>query len=110
MNNILFFGTYQHKVDSKGRVSIPAEWRKHLIENKAYYYIFNQLLKCRISIESIKNDYPKSDYDFNMEMLPRIMQLNLDTEGRTVFKQAKGKTAILKGCGDYFTIEFRLDN
>lgn len=95
-NNILFFGTYQHKVDSKGRVSIPAKWRRHLIENCLYQfeeYFFN-------SIDSALN-WAKSE-----DIYPRLYKHNLDTEGRAVFKQEKGKTAILKGCGDYFEIKF----
>lgn len=96
MNNILFIGTYQRKVDSKGRLSIPAEWRKHLAENCLYHfeeYFYN-------SIDSALN-WAKSK-----DIYPRLYKHNLDTEGRVIFKQAEGKIAVLKGCGDYFTIEF----
>ena len=102
MNNILFFGTYQHKVDSKGRVSIPAEWRKRV--GNAFYYCNEKFFINQIDLIDYFNDIDLKD------IVPNIKKYNLDTEGRTVFKQEKGKTAILKGCGDYFTIEFRLDN
>lgn len=98
MNNISFFGTYQHKVDSKGRVSIPAEWRK----KTDYFYCCNEkFFVNHIDLIDCFNDIHLND------IMPNVKQYNLDTEGRTVFKQEKGKTAILKGCGDYFTIEFK---
>lgn len=96
MKNILFIGTYQRKVDNKGRASIPAEWRKCLVENYLYHfeeYFFN-------STDSALN-WAKSK-----DIYPRLYKHNLDTEGRVVFKQAEGKIATLKGYGDYFTIEF----
>ena len=99
INNILFFGTYQHKVDSKGRVSIPAEWRKHLTENGIVFYAPSYF-------NTIQNAFKYACCEME-KLLPLIKIYNLDTEGRVVFKQEKGKTAILKGCGDYFTIEFK---
>jgi DNA-binding transcriptional regulator/RsmH inhibitor MraZ len=101
MKDILFFGTYTHKVDSKGRVSIPAEWRKHLdigihekkgiIATWEYNILFCYKDMLKISFK---------DYQF-------LTHYNLDTEGRITLKNIRNKLAILKGCGDYFTIEFR---
>jgi DNA-binding transcriptional regulator/RsmH inhibitor MraZ len=99
MNNILFFGTYTHKVDSKGRVSIPAEWRKHLIENGIVFYAPSYF-------NSIQNAFKYSSCEME-KFLPFIKVYNLDKEGRVVFKESKNKLTVLKGCGDYFTIEFR---
>lgn len=97
MNNILFFGTYQHKVDSKGRLSIPAEWRKHC-DNAILKYTSSNIF-----YPKIENILEIAPYEV---VLPLTKKYNLDTEGRVVFKQEKGKTATLKGHGDYFTIEF----
>ena len=97
MNNILFIGTYQRKVDSKGRLSIPAEWRKIT----TWFYRYNEkffsnqidLIDCfnKISIQDI---------------LPNVVKYSCDPEGRVIIRQQIGKTATIKGCGDYFTIEF----
>jgi DNA-binding transcriptional regulator/RsmH inhibitor MraZ len=99
MKNVLFYGTYQHKVDSKGRVSIPAEWRKHLIENGIVFYAPSYF-------NTIQNAFKYSSTEFE-KFLPYIKIYNLDAEGRTVFKTEIGKQAILEGHGDYFSIEFK---
>ncbi len=99
MKDILFFGTYNYKVDSRGRVSIPAEWRKHLIENSIVYYALSYF-------NTIKNAFKYSSTEFD-KFLPYIKMYNLDKEGRAIFKTEIGKQAILRGHGDYFTIEFK---
>jgi DNA-binding transcriptional regulator/RsmH inhibitor MraZ len=95
--NILFTGTYQRKVDSKGRLSIPAEWRKYC-DNTIFQYTFDYIFYSKI--DDILNIAPQE------VVLPLLKKHNLDPEGRIIIKSQIGKTATLKGCGDYFTIEF----
>jgi DNA-binding transcriptional regulator/RsmH inhibitor MraZ len=107
MNNILFIGTYQRKVDSKGRLSIPAEWRKKL-DNKIF--IFEPAAYwCFKSIEDF-NDFLspeiKADKLQYTQCLSGLYQYNIDKEGRVLLKQEWECIATLKGCGNYFTIEF----
>lgn len=96
MNNILFFGTYQHKVDSKGRVSIPAEWRKHL---NGYCF---KITDCDCDWFEFEKDLT----NIKKEDLQYYYKHNLDKQGRICIDR-KNCNAILKGCGDYFTIEFK---
>lgn len=97
MDNILFIGTYQRKVDSKGRVSIPAEWRKDC-DNVIFQYTSNYTFYAKI--DDILNIAPEQ------VVLPLLKKYNFDPEGRIIIKSQIGKTATLKGCGDYFTIEY----
>jgi DNA-binding transcriptional regulator/RsmH inhibitor MraZ len=98
MNNILFIGTYQRRVDSKGRVSIPAQWRKRA--QCTFYYYQEKFFINLIDLIDFFNDIKLQD------IMPNVIKYNLDPEGRVVIKSQTGKTAIFKGCGDYFTIEF----
>lgn len=96
MNNILFFGTYQHKVDSKGRVSIPAEWRKHLIKNEIFIFKAEWTnWNCFIDL----NNHKQEDLQY-------IKKFNLDSTGR-ICLNANTNNVLLKGQGYYFTIEFK---
>jgi DNA-binding transcriptional regulator/RsmH inhibitor MraZ len=97
MKNVLFYGTYQHKVDSKGRVSIPAEWRKHL--NGCCFKI-EDCDCCEIEFWKDLTKTPQEDLKY-------YYKHNIDKEGRIIFKDKRNMVTILKGCGDYFTIEFR---
>ncbi len=101
MNNILFFGTYQYKVDSKGRVSIPAGWKATLnIDSNGYKYTVEYKNNFYKDVESILK-IAKLD-----EISPMLTAYYLDAEGRIIFRTEKNKLAIFKGYGDYFTIEF----
>ena len=99
MNNILFFGTYQHKVDSKGRVSIPAEWRKHL---NGFCFAHKTIYKVN-GLEF--NFYPSLD-KIDTQDLQYFFKYNLDKTGRICIDKTNC-IAILKGYNDYFTIEFK---
>lgn len=95
MKNILFIGTYQRKVDSKGRVSIPAEWRRHL--NNSELYIF----KAEWSNYNVFVDLN----NIEQKDLQYVKRYKLDSTGRIVIDMNTG-SLLLKGCGDYFIIEF----
>lgn len=97
MKNILFFGTYQHKIDSKGRVVIPIQWRKHLIENRLYIFIPRWWLTAWNCFIDFSNH--------EQEDLQYLKQYNLDSQGR-ICLNIKTNNVLLKGRGHYFTIEF----
>jgi DNA-binding transcriptional regulator/RsmH inhibitor MraZ len=77
MTNILFIGTYQRKVDSKDRLSIPAEWRKRA----NWFYFYDE--------KFFSNQIDLVDY-FNQisiqNILPNVIKYNCDPEGRVIIK------------------------
>jgi DNA-binding transcriptional regulator/RsmH inhibitor MraZ len=97
MKNILFIGTYQRKVDSKGRLSIPAEWRK---QTNWFYRYDDKFFSNQIDLIDCFSQTSIQD------ILPDVIKYNCDPEGRVIIKSQIGKTATLKGCGDYFVIDF----
>ena len=101
MTNILFFGTYKHKVDSKGRVSIPAKWRKTIVNIYQYNNCFFATL---IDLLDNYNNIKVCD------ILPMTTKHNLDKEGRVVFKTEKGKNVVLAGHGNYFSALYTRGN
>ena len=116
MKDILFFSTYTRKVDSKGRISIPVEWRKNFNNNTVFIFrteMFPQKLDCEfldifIGFTDINQWIKKHGGDCRTEhILAFIKQYNFDKEGRIVLKDSRGLVATLKGRGNYFTIEFR---
>lgn len=106
MISTLFIGTYQRKVDNKGRLSIPAEWRKKL-DNKIFifeptaYWCFKSIK----SFNDFLNPEIKADKLQYEQCLSDLYQYNIDKEGRILLKQEWECIATLKGCGDYFTID-----
>jgi len=94
MSDILFFGTYQRKVDTNGRVSIPTKWRKSL---NGYVFIFeNEFTNfCYKDLKRLtKND------------LQHVNKYVIDKKGRITLNHKMLKIMMFRGYGDYFTIEF----
>jgi len=102
----MFAGTYKRKIDSKGRVSIPAEFR-HLFNETIVYLasldkkkteiITSEQIHSLIKEESIK----KTD-------LAKYQPTQIDAEGRIVLTNIKNQECRFLGCYDRFIIEFGL--
>ena len=90
MKNI-FFGTYERKVDSRGRLSLPAEFKEVLKDTKAIF-----------SLEySFYKDFPiKAETDLTKIKKHKTCDRNRITLDR------KDCMAIIKGQGDFFTVDF----
>lgn len=107
MTNIIFHDTFTHKVDNKGRVSIPSQWRKFL-STTLYYYLPSEnstKMFCYATIESImRRNLALSEAD----MYSRIKKCTIDKQGRICTSKMNCE-ALLLGRGHYFEIQF-VDN
>ena len=119
----MFLSTYENKIDKKGRVAVPANFRSHL-SNLGYngvicYPSFNnqsieacsqdRIEKLSASIDTLSPFEEKRDY-FATSILSESINLQFDTEGRVSFTEkllnhAKIKNNILfVGLGKTFQI------
>ena len=119
----MFLSTYENKIDKKGRVSVPANFRSHL-SNLGYngvicYPSFNnnsieacsqdRIEKLSSSIDSLSPFEEKRDF-FATSILSESIHLQFDSEGRIslstkLIKHAKIKTNMLfVGQGSTFQI------
>ena len=119
----MFLSTYENKLDKKGRVSVPANFRSHL-SNLGYngvicYPSFNnssieacsqdRIEKISSAIDSLNPFEEKRDY-FATSVLSESSNLIFDTEGRVQFPKkllnfAKIKSDILfVGLGKTFQV------
>ena len=119
----MFLSTYENKIDKKGRVSVPANFRSHL-SNLGYngvicYPSFNnqpieacsqdRIEKLSASIDSLSPFEEKRDF-FATSILSESENLQFDTEGRVsltekLLSHAEIKTTILfVGLGKTFQI------
>lgn len=119
----LFLSTFTNKVDAKGRVSVPSQFRAQLVnENSSFLVLYESFINdaiegCDIErikkiSESIDNLDPFSEERdaFATAILGGSFQLSIDGDGRVVIpenllKKAKIKTtAIFVGKGSTFEI------
>ena len=119
----MFLSTYENRIDKKGRVSVPADFRSHL-SNLGYngvicYPSFNNLSieacsqdrieKLSTSIDSLNPFEEKRDF-FATSVLSESSSLQFDSEGRVLISEkllshAKIKNNILfVGLGKTFQI------
>ena len=119
----MFLSTYENRIDKKGRVSVPANFRSHL-SNLVYngiicYPSFNnqsieacsqdRIEKLSASIDSLNPFEEKRDF-FATSILSESMNLQFDSEGRIslstkLLKHAKIKNSMLfVGQGQTFQI------
>jgi MraZ protein len=105
----LFLSTFTNKVDAKGRVSVPAQFRTSLVtDNYAVMIIYesfiNQCIEgCDIErikklSESIDNLEPFSEERdaFATTVLGGSVQLSIDGDGRVILPENLLKTAKIK--------------
>ena len=119
----MFLSSYENKIDKKGRVSVPANFRSHL-NSLGYngfisYHSFNhpalegcskdRIEKLSSTIDSLNPFEEKRDY-FATSVLSESENLQFDTEGRVVISEkllshAKIKNnALFVGLGKTFQI------
>lgn len=114
-----FVGTHIHKVDAKGRVSLPSDFRAvlqaaeyegtylYMPEKKPYIIGYSQK-KVDALIEEITNN-PNKDKK-KLYAFSKFINLKWDTEGRIILPQPlREKASITKdvtflGMGEYFEI------
>ena len=119
----MFLSSYENNIDKKGRVSVPASFRSHLItmgyNGFISYPSFNhtaleacsqdRIEKLSDSIDSLNPFEEKRDY-FATSVMSESVSLQFDTEGRVSFTEklldhAKIKNNILfVGLGKTFQI------
>ena len=119
----MFLSSFENKIDKKGRVSVPASFRSHLItmgyNGFISYPSFNhtaleacsqdRIEKLSDSIDSLNPFEEKRDY-FGTSVMSESVSLQFDTEGRVSFTEkllnhAKIKNNILfVGLGKTFQI------
>lgn len=105
----LFLSTFTNKVDSKGRVSVPAQFRVSLVNEDystmvVYESFINQCIEgCDIErikkiSESIDNLEPFSEERdaFATTVLGGSIQLSIDGDGRIILPENLLKTAKIK--------------
>ena len=91
----LFLSTYIHKIDKKGRVSLPSTYRTIINENNSFELIlfksfkFKAIEGCNYKrIETIAKNIDHLDIfsddqdDFTTSIFSELKPVNLDTEGR----------------------------
>tara|TARA_Y100000590_G_C15735597_1_gene1018408 strand:- start:1982 stop:2449 length:468 start_codon:yes stop_codon:yes gene_type:complete len=119
----LFLSTYIHKIDKKGRVSLPSSYRSIISEKNSYELIlfksfkFEAIEGCDYKrIENIAKRIDQLDTfsddhdDFTTSIFSELKPINLDTEGRFLIpedfkKYAKiEEEAVFFGQGHSFQI------
>ena len=96
----LFLSTYIHKIDKKGRVSLPSTYRTIINENNSFELIlfksfkFKAIEGCNYKrIETIAKNIDHLDIfsddqdDFTTSIFSELKPVNLDTEGRFVIPE-----------------------
>lgn len=117
----LFLSTYENKLDTKGRVSVPASYRSVLERNRSPLYIYKSLtLPClegcgpeRISqiVDAIDEmDSLSNDAEVLQTMLFSAQEMKIDSDGRILmpsefiaFAELDG-VALFAGIGRSFQI------
>ncbi|MBU6338620.1 MAG: cell division/cell wall cluster transcriptional repressor MraZ [Rickettsiales bacterium] len=105
----LFLSTFTNKIDSKGRVSVPAQFRASLVNNDfsgviVYESFINDCIegcdieRIKLLSESIDKLDPFSEErdSFATAILGGSMQLSLDSDGRVILPENLLKKAKLK--------------
>jgi MraZ protein len=105
----LFLSTFTNKIDSKGRVSVPAQFRVSLTNNDfsgiiLYESFINDCIegcdleRIKLLSESIDNLDPFSEErdSFATAILGGSIQLSLDSDGRVILPESLLKKAKLK--------------
>jgi MraZ protein len=115
----MFLGQYQHTIDNKGRLTIPARFRELLAAEGAYITLgFDQNLMV-LTMSSFDQVYQRINHtsmtDPTARLLKRLIfsgadQVSVDRAGRILIPQFLrdatdlNNEAIIVGVGDYFEI------
>ena len=116
----MFFGSYEHTLDDKGRLLIPRKIKEALLGNTNLYIMkgFDGCIAVYNQEEFSKLMEECSSLSFNQKnprayvrlMLSSVTELSLDKIGRiqiptaTLTKFGIGKQVIIIGVGDHFEI------
>ena len=118
---VLFLSKYENKIDSKGRISVPASFRLELEKNNFSLFIFKSLiLPClegcgqnRINqiVSAIDQmDSLSKDTEILQMMLSSAQEMKIDSEGRInlseefITNAGIKDTALFAGIGQSFRI------
>lgn len=114
----MFFGTYQGKLDDKGRVVIPSKMREEAGQKifimKGYdgalsIYKPEEFEKLIVRINSLKDNH-KNSRDFARASLASTCELDVDKQGRVqipsllINKYHIGKEVVIIGVGNHIEI------
>ena len=116
----MYFGSYEHSLDSKGRLLIPSRLKDGISEGSALYVmqgfdgclsIYNQEGFEELTKECASLSYQKkSARDYLRTLLSSVTPLFVDKVGRiqlpsyTLSKYGIGKQVMIIGVGDHFEI------
>ena len=103
----IFTGTYENKVDGKGRVSLPADFRDLLstVDDSRTFYVFpspkhNALEACdKTFVENLVSNIEKQtdtfsdDEDVMSELLASMRRVSYDSTGRFILPDEFSHTA-----------------
>ena len=90
MKNI-FFGTYERKVDNRGRLSLPVEFKEVLKDTKAIF--------------SLEYSFYK-DFTIKAETDLTKIKKHKTCDRNRITLDKKDCMATIKGKGDFFTVDF----
>ena len=91
---MVFYGNFEHQIDAKGRLSVPAKFRAIGIDGMITQYVMLRGLGGCLALirgevfknfqEKYKPDYPtfKAFLDFKRTFLPRAVSISVDPQGR----------------------------
>ena len=115
-----FYGTYEHSIDERGRLAVPARYRRALQEGTVLragadgclelYSAdgFQQEVELRLGEQ--RSNREVAGRRIRRAFLPGAFDIELDRQGRVLVPQslraeaALGDRAVIVGCGDYVEI------
>ncbi len=115
-----FFGSYEHSVDERGRIAVPAKYRKSFVEGAVVragpercveVYTadgFREETARRLGEHQSTRD--RESRRVRRAFLANAFELELDRQGRILVPQALrqqceiAERVVINGCGDYIEI------
>jgi len=111
MNEKIFLGTYERRIDEKSRVVLPYQFRKALNDGIIYQVLTEDSIKCYdSSFQKTIQAYLSRPIQERQKFFPRIEVTKIDKQGRIrlhhQFKKDENlETVLFVGKGDFFEIK-----
>ncbi len=117
-----FFGTFEHSIDERGRVAIPARYRHAFVDGGVLRMgpdgcvemytqeTFEEEVRRRLGAEDTTSNRSAEGRRARRGFLPGAYTVELDRQGRVLVPQpfrqeaALDGRAVVVGCGDYLEI------
>ncbi|MGE3960432.1 MAG: division/cell wall cluster transcriptional repressor MraZ [Dehalococcoidia bacterium] len=120
MAGVFFFGTFEHAIDERGRVAIPARYRRAFVDGgvlrvgpegavEMYTHItFEEEVQRRLGAED--GNRTREARRTRRSFLPEAYAVDLDKQGRILVppqirdRSNLGGKVLIIGCGDYLEL------